>query len=323
MSSRILTIISVALLAGCATAASSITKPCSETPGAAGCDVHHINTRGWEDSPYLTPDGKQLYFMYNPYNFFEMFFGGKILKLGPDRSEYSTKDPSDAWSPSNTYVSRVLPNGKWSVPVRVAWDRATGSCCAMGNKQGTVFYFQMGVPGNEGNRDIVFMFQKHDGSWGGPVYFDSNINSGATEDNPHMTADGRTLYWTSDRKDGKGGKDIWMSRMLANKQWAPATNLGSHINTDKNEDQWWISANGKTAYFNRETTIMMTAFDGNEWSEAKPVQFETSVMAAEASLTADGKTMVLAVVDMQRHDVVISVSRLKPNGVWATPVPVD
>lgn len=296
---------------------------CSASPAAADCNTQRINTRGWEDSPYLTPDGKHLYFMYNPFNFFEMFFGGEIKKLGPDRPEFKTANPSDPWSSSNTYVSERLPGGGWSAPVRVPWDRTEGSCCAMPNGDGSAAYFQTGAAGGAPHQDIVYVQRQTDGSWSAPIYMGPEINTTGIEDNPHLRADGKMLFWTATRDDGLGGKDIWYSVLGADGRWSMAANVGDGINSSDDEDQMWVSQDGRTAYFNRGSTIMTSQFDGTRWSKAEEVKFATPVSGAEASLTADGKTMALAVIDVQRRDIVISLSQLGANGIWSTPVPVD
>jgi len=51
---------------------------------------------------------------------------------------------------------------------------------------------------------------------------------------PTLTSSGDTMYFTSNRKGGIGGYDIYRSIKKGNK-WSQAENIGENINTDKNE----------------------------------------------------------------------------------------
>jgi len=50
-----------------------------------------------------------------------------------------------------------------------------------------------------------------DGLWSTPVNLGPGINSTAFEQQASLSHDGRTLLWASNRPDGVGGFDIWMS----------------------------------------------------------------------------------------------------------------
>ena len=72
--------------------------------------------------------------------------------------------------------------------------------------------------------------------WGEPEALPSTINTTADECNPFFLQDGVTLYFSSDRKGGLGGRDIYVTRLN------PATNtyvqpdlLGMPFNSPGNE----------------------------------------------------------------------------------------
>lgn len=52
---------------------------------------------------------------------------------------------------------------------------------------------------------------------------------------PAISADGKTLYFSSDMGGGKGGMDIWYCKLDAGGAWTPPTNLGDKVNTPGNE----------------------------------------------------------------------------------------
>jgi outer membrane protein OmpA-like peptidoglycan-associated protein len=82
--------------------------------------------------------------------------------------------------------------------------------------------------------------------WGNVVPFEHNdpeYNLG----HPSVSADGRKLYFASDRPGGEGGVDIWVCQNLGN-QWGAPENLGPKVNTPADEMYPHIAANG-TLYF--------------------------------------------------------------------------
>lgn len=76
-------------------------------------------------------------------------------------------------------------------------------------------------------------------SWEAPVRLGPDINTPASEGSPAFSRDGRMLFFSSsDRPDGMGGDDIWVSHRK-NKDddfdWGPAVNLGPLVNTVAHE----------------------------------------------------------------------------------------
>ena len=64
---------------------------------------------------------------------------------------------------------------------------------------------------------------------------------------PSVSNDGRRLYFSSNRPDGFGGMDLYVSTLI-NGKWSDPVNLGPKVNTDKNEIFPFIHADGKV-YF--------------------------------------------------------------------------
>jgi len=87
-----------------------------------------------------------------------------------------------------------------------------------------------------------------DGSWSTPVNLGSPLNSRFSEKHPAVSADGRMLYFASDRPGGKGSYDIWMSEKKDGK-WGIPVNLGDSINTPWMEQSPFIHPDQQTLYF--------------------------------------------------------------------------
>lgn len=100
------------------------------------------------------------------------------------------------------------------------------------------------------------------------------INSRYKECNPVLSDDGNTLYFSSDRKGGYGGMDIWASERLSDGSWCTPYNLGKQINTENDEDNPVVNADGVTLEFTsngckgstERTTYSVTMNDEGVWS---------------------------------------------------------
>ena len=70
-----------------------------------------------------------------------------------------------------------------------------------------------------------------------------------------------TTYFVTDKKWGKGGKDIWVSQMSKRGKFSKPKNIGDVINTPFDEEGVSISADGNTLYFSSKGHPGMGGFD--------------------------------------------------------------
>lgn len=73
----------------------------------------------------------------------------------------------------------------------------------------------------------------------------------AWDSSPALSADGRTLYFASNRKGGYGGTDIYVAKLDPRGRWVDVRNLGEAINTFGNEMYPFVSNDGKL-YFSSD-----------------------------------------------------------------------
>ncbi len=97
--------------------------------------------------------------------------------------------------------------------------------------------------------------------WTTPVKLNENINSKYWEPSAFFSADGNTLYFTSNRPGGYGGRDLYTSKRSPEGDWAKAVNMGSTINTPYDEDAPFIHADGVTFSFSSNAHNTMGGFD--------------------------------------------------------------
>jgi outer membrane protein OmpA-like peptidoglycan-associated protein len=97
--------------------------------------------------------------------------------------------------------------------------------------------------------------------WSSPQNLGPSINTTNYESQPTLSADGRRLYFISDRPGGKGQRDIWRSDHNADGNWQDPVNLGAPINTAFNEASPFIHANGQTLFFASEGHTGLGGYD--------------------------------------------------------------
>ncbi|HVZ38417.1 MAG TPA: hypothetical protein VHI13_04015 [Candidatus Kapabacteria bacterium] len=162
----------------------------------------------------------------------------------------------------------------------------------------------------------------------------NGINTDAHEYAPAVTADGRTLYFVSNRKGGMGGHDFWVARKKDRLDTAfePPVNLGPPVNTNDNEGAACIAADGQTIYFtacNRpdsegDCDIYQARLDGDTWTDIHDVRgLNSPYWESQPSISADGRTIYFASNRQSRGRMDdngdIYVSTLDSNGNWTAP----
>lgn len=101
-------------------------------------------------------------------------------------------------------------------------------------------------------KDDLYISFLNDGEWSKPENLGSKINTEYSETTPFLAADGRTLYFASDRPGGKGSFDIYMSKRVGKDDWSnwrPAVNLGEPINSEEYDAYFTLPAKGDYVYF--------------------------------------------------------------------------
>ncbi len=117
------------------------------------------------------------------------------------------------------------------------------------NNEGDVLYFASNRPGGKGGTDIYMSKRLPTGAWGLPVNLDEPVNGPANEDFPNLSADGKTLYFSSDGHTSMGGYDIFKAAWdEKNNRWVGMKNLGYPINTPIDNLNFRISAKGRYGY---------------------------------------------------------------------------
>lgn len=111
-----------------------------------------------------------------------------------------------------------------------------------------------------GSCDIYFS-ERRGTRWGEPVNLGAPVNTSSWEAQPSVSPDGKTLYFASNRRGGRGRMDIWYSTLDENGKWGTPVNLGEMINTPENEMSPFIHVDNQTLYFSSDGHTGMGGYD--------------------------------------------------------------
>jgi len=99
---------------------------------------------------------------------------------------------------------------------------------------------------NNAKQGQVYLYRatKENGKWGNIEALPFNDKRFSTG-NPAVSADGKTLYFASDREGGLGGNDIWKVAITGSNTYGEPQNLGPKVNTEGRESFPYITADNK------------------------------------------------------------------------------
>lgn len=114
---------------------------------------------------------------------------------------------------------------------------------------------------NEEGSGNLYTASMEGNKWSVPHKLDKKINDKGWEDGESVSSDNATLYFTSDREGGFGGKDIYLCKKLVTGDWGEAINLGPTINSAYDEEAPLIHPDGKIIYFSSNKYTHGSSFD--------------------------------------------------------------
>jgi Tol biopolymer transport system component len=134
---------------------------------------------------------------------------------------------------------------------------------------------------------------------GTPTNLGSTVNSLSGDYGCSITADGLSLFFSSDRPGGYGGSDLWVTtRETIQDEWTSPINLGPTVNRSGWEGTTSIAPDGLELYFNY-TGIWVTtrATTSEPWGQPMRLGSEVNSGAGEVnpSISADGLSLFFGV----------------------------
>ncbi len=164
----------------------------------------------------------------------------------------------------------------------------------------TALWFSRNRPGGAGGYDIWISHREGD-RWrpATPVPF----NTPGRDFDPALSADGRVVYFCSDRAGGRGGDDLYRVSMGSDGRFGEPVNLGPAVNSAADEFAPMLSPDGRTLLFSSDRAggagghdLYSAAMIGGVAQPARPLAGDLNTAAQEfdATFLGDGRTVVFA-----------------------------
>lgn len=161
----------------------------------------------------------------------------------------------------------------------------------------TALWFSRNRPGGAGGYDI-WMSRRSGGEWSAPAPV--SFNTPQRDFDPAFSADGRFVYFSSDRPGGLGGDDIYRVAVTADGFGDPE-NLGAAVNSAGNEWAAMIadgvllfSSNGRGGAGRLDLFVAREHRHGFEPARALPGDVNTGADEFDATFLADGQTIIFS-----------------------------
>lgn len=200
----------------------------------------NINSAAQEYLPTLTTDGQTMVF---------------TRKVSPSQAQ-------PAGNEEDLFTSRFV-DGQWTeaerMPVPLNSDGNEGAQCI--SQDGRIMFFTACERKDGAGSCDIYVCTRRGEKWSRPRNLGKPVNTNRWETQPSFAIDGKTLYFASNRKGGKGGNDIWKTTFLGNGRWTEPENLGDSINTPGDEKCPFIHYDNQTLYFASNGHVGMGGFD--------------------------------------------------------------
>lgn len=197
-----------------------------------------VNTANWETQPSFSSDGKTLYFVRG------------LLSRGNVKQQ-------------DIYMSVIGDDGKFSNPVKLSDNVNTPykeeSVFIHPDNQ-TLYFSSEGHPGF-GRLDIFISRRQADGNWGPAVNLGYPINSIEDDNSLLVGPDGNIAYFSSARKGGFGGLDVYQFELPKDVKPEKITFTKGKIYNAKTKEA--LEANFELVDLANGTTITQSFSDAN------------------------------------------------------------
>ena len=254
-------------LQNCDFAAEAIAHPSGPNPERLAAPLNQFRNQYF---PVLTADNRFLVF---------------TVRRNPEKLGQENED---------LLISAVDASGKFGAPQSISpvinSPENEGAATISGDGK-TLVFTSCGRPGGVGNCDL-YLSHRRGNQWTAPRNLGILVNSKAWDSQPSLSADGRTLYFSSNRGGGVGGYDIYVTSVGADGTWGAARNVGAPINTTRDDLAPFIHASGTTLYYSTNGRVGLGSSDifraeqdeKGQWQEPRNLGYPLNTFANEASM---------------------------------------
>jgi hypothetical protein len=201
-----------------------------------------------------------------------------------------------------------LKGNTWSMPVNLMLpvNSKTNEACPSLTPDGNTLYFMRCDKMDQYKADVCKIFsstRKANGQWSEPIELPASINTGNSQ-TPRILPDGQTLIYASDKNNGKGGMDLYLSRMEGG-AWSSPAPL-DFVNSEKDDQYVSVSAHGR--YLLKEAKGARNNYELTEFLFPNNIR-PKSLMKVEGKITGPNGEAVssyIAVTDLKKNQRIYS-----------------
>lgn len=205
-----------------------------------------VNSPADEYVPTITADESMMIFTYAG----EKSKGGKL-------NAFLQPDPYGQYF-EDIYMT-VKQDDKYTAPVALDGINTNSHDAAISlSHDGQILFIYRDSGDDHG--DIYQSFLVGD-QFSQPVKLKGQVNSFSWDGHCSLSPDGQTLYFSSERSGGYGGRDIYKATLLQDSTWGNVVNLGDSVNTAYDDDAPFIHPDGITLYFSSKGRTSMGGYD--------------------------------------------------------------
>ncbi|HRG44035.1 MAG TPA: OmpA family protein [Saprospiraceae bacterium] len=151
-------------------------------------------------------------------------------------------------------TSKLIGNGNWSFPTPLLiydYHNLSDEVNLNMSEDGSIIIMAIKREDSKGANDLYVSHRISDNTYSKPESIGSVINTIYQESTPYISRDGLFLYFSSNRPDGYGGSDIYVSKRLDNtwSQWSEPTLLPPPINSVYDDSQPYVNEATGYIYF--------------------------------------------------------------------------
>lgn len=205
-----------------------------------------INTSGEEYVPAISADETVLIYTYAG----EKSKGGKLNNLmAPDPYGEFHEDVYISYKVKDAFSE---PTGLDSINTN-----SNDGAVSLSNDGKRLFVFR---DNGDDHGDLYESFLLGD-KYSTPVKLKGQVNSYSWDGHCSLSPDGKTLYFSSERFGGFGGRDIYKATLQPDSTWGQVKNLGDSVNTAMDDDAPFIHPDGLTLYYSSKGKNSMGDYD--------------------------------------------------------------
>ncbi|MEY2793571.1 MAG: hypothetical protein RJA76_1563, partial [Bacteroidota bacterium] len=195
--------------------------------------------------------------------------------------------------------------------------------CSFSEDGNTMVFSACDYPNSKGGCDL-YESQWINNEWTSPKNLGYFINSREWDGQPHLTNAGRTLYFSSERMGGFGGRDLWLSEKDNNGIWRTPKNLGTTINTKYNEIGPYYIKNKQILIFSSDRKnglgkldFYQSLKDENTWTDPKNIEYlNTSEDDAGICEGIYPNEFFITLSSKSQEPQELILSKLIPETIW-------